>query len=455
MAEVPEPRYAPSGDIRIAYQVVGDGPVDLVYTSGIWSNLDVMWEWPTWAKYLQGLASFSRLILFDMRGIGLSDRGPLSPTLELQMDDVGAVMDAAGSEQAVLFGGARGAAMTLLFAASHPERVRALVLYAPTARTIRAPDWPYGRTAEEQEQFYQRFINEMGTAANLDLQGPNHDTNFRRWWARFERLGASPWAWRELAGILSELDVRSVLPHIQAPTLIVHRRGDRVVDVEQGRAVAARIRDARIVELDGDDHIPFLGDSDSIVGEIEEFVTGARQAPKRDRVLATVLFTDIVGSTDRAAQIGDHRWRELLEEHHRAVREELAHYRGHEIDMTGDGFLATFDGPARAIRCAEAIRDSVRGLGIEIHAGLHTGEVEPMEGTITGFAVHIGARVSSLAGPSEVLVSRTVVDLVAGSGIEFLDRGEHELKGVPGAWQLFAVDSSGSGRNQAAGARTL
>jgi pimeloyl-ACP methyl ester carboxylesterase/class 3 adenylate cyclase len=442
VAREPEPRYARSGDISIAYQVVGDGPIDLVYTPGIWSNLDVMWEWPAWAQYLHGLASFSRLILFDMRGVGLSDRGPVPPTLELQMADVGAVMDAADSRQAVLFGGARGAAMTLLFAASVPERVRALVLYAPSARTVRAVDWPYGRTAEEQEHFYERFSREMGTAANLELQGPSHDESFRLWWARFERLGASPWAWRELAGILSELDVRAVLPHIQAPTLVLHRSGDRIVDVDQGRAVSERIPNARFVELDGIDHLPFLGNSDAIVSEVEEFVTGARPAPQRDRVLATVLFTDIVGSTERAAQMGDRRWRELLQGHHRVVREELSRFRGHEVATAGDGFLATFDGPARAIRCAVSICDRVLALGVEVRAGLHTGEVEPLEDTIAGLAVHIGARVSSFAGPSEVLVSRTVADLVVGSGIAFVDRGEQELKGVPGVWKLLAVDVS-------------
>lgn len=425
--------------MHIAYQVVGDGPVDLVYTPGIWSNLDVMWEWPTWAHFLNRLASFSRLILFDMRGVGLSDRGPDLPTLERQMDDVGSVMDAAGSEAAVVFGGARGAAMTMLFAASHPKRTRALILYAPIARSIRTADWPYGRTEEEQRLFFDRFTKEMGTAQNLDLQGPNHDPNFRRWWARFERLGASPGAWRELAEILGQLDVRQVLGHIQAPTLVLHRHGDRVVDVGQGQAAADRIPDCRFVELEGSDHIPFLGDSESIVAEIEEFVTGSRPVMQSDRFLTTVLFTDIVGSTETAVALGDRRWHTLLQEHHRVVRDELERHRGVEVDTAGDGFFATFDGPGRAIGCARAIRDRVGSLGIQIRAGIHTGEVESIGTKVGGLAVHIGARVATNAKAGEIRVSRTVVDLVAGSGIEFEDRGEHHLKGVPGSWRLFAV----------------
>lgn len=440
ITEPPDPCYALSDQAYIAYQVLGDGPVDLVYTPGIWSNLDVMWEWPSWDRYLKRLASFSRLILFDMRGVGLSDRGPEAPTLELQMDDVGAVMDAAGSQAAVVFGGARGAAMTMLFAASHPERTRALILYAPIARSLRAADWPYGRTEQEQQAFFERFTKEMGTAQNLDLQGPSHDATFRRWWARFERLGASPGAWRELQEIMGQLDVRRVLPHIQAPTLVLHRRGDRIVDVNQGRAVADRIPGARFVELEGIDHIPFLGDADAIVAEIEEFVTGSRKVSEPDRLLATVLFTDIVASTRTAVSLGDRRWRQLLEEHHRLVREELRRYRGREVDTAGDGFLATFDGPGRAIACALAIIETVRGLGIEVRAGLHTGEVESMGERIGGVAVHIGARVAAQAEPGQVLVSRTVVDLVAGSGVRFADQGEHELKGIPGSWRLFAVN---------------
>jgi len=437
----PEPRYAKNGNVHIAYQIVGNGPVDLVYTPGIWSNLDVMWEWPTWARYLDRLSSFSRLILFDMRGVGLSDRGSGPPVLELQMDDVRAVMDAAGSDEAAVFGGARGAAMTMLFAATYPERVRALILYAPFAKSVRADDWPYGRTEAEQQQFFDRFTSEMGTAENLDLQGPSYDAAFKRWWARFERLGASPGNWRELAEILGQVDVRAVLAHIQAPTLVLHRTGDRISDVAQGRAIAEMIPGAKFIELEGEDHIPILGDPDAIVDEIEEFLTGVRPTPEHDRMLATVLFTDIVGSTKLAVELGDRRWRDLLVEHHSVVRNQLDRFRGKEIDTAGDGFLASFDGPARAIRCAHEICKSVHSLGIETRAGLHTGEVEVIGDKIGGIAVHIGARVSALADPGEVLVSRIVVDLVSGSGIEFEDRGEHVLKGVPGIWDLFAVKS--------------
>jgi pimeloyl-ACP methyl ester carboxylesterase len=432
--------YAVHEGVHIAYQVVGDGPIDLVYTPGIWSNLEIMWEWPAWARYLNRLASFSRLILFDMRGVGLSDRGPEPPVLELQMDDVRAVMDAAGSDTAAIFGGARGGAMTLLFAATYPERTRALILYAPFAKTLRAPDWPFGRSEEEQQLFFERFTREMGTGENLDLQGPSHDERFKHWWARFERLGASPGAWRELAEILTSVDVRQVLPHIQAPSLVIHRTGDRISDVVQGRAVAERIPGARFVELPGDDHIPFLGDYDAITNEIEEFLTGAHQAPDTDRVLATVLFTDIVGSTDRAATLGDRAWRDLLEAHHALVRRELAIHRGIEVDTAGDGFMARFDGPARAIRCAQAVTAAVRSLGIEIRAGLHTGECEVMGDHLAGIAVHIAARVAAGAGSSEVRVSSTVKDLVAGSGIRFTDLGAHSLKGVPGEWVLFRVE---------------
>jgi class 3 adenylate cyclase len=446
---VSAPRYALNGDVHIAYQVVGDGPIDLVYTPGIWSNLDVMWEWPAWARYLQRLASFSRLILFDMRGIGLSDRGREPPMLERQMDDISAVMHAVGSESAAIFGGARGATVTSLFAATHPERARALVLYAPIARSRSAPDWPFGRTDAEQREFFDRFTSEMGTGENLDLQGPSHDAALKSWWARFERLGASPGAWRELQEVLGSTDIRGVLPHVRASTLVLHRRGDRVVKVEQGRAVAEAIPGARFVELDGDDHIPFLGDADAIVDEVEEFLTGARSAPEPDRVLATVMFSDLVASTARAAELGDAPWRELLVEHQRIVRQELARHRGREIKTTGDGFLATFDGPARAVRCAHAVGDATsQRLGIAVRFGLHTGEIEIIGDDIAGIAVHIAARVAALAAAGQVLVSRTVTDLVAGSGIEFDDAGEHVLKGVPGTWQLFAVDTSGS-RQQA------
>jgi pimeloyl-ACP methyl ester carboxylesterase len=434
-----EPRYAVNGGVHIAYQVVGEGPVDLVYSPGIWSNLDVMWEWPAWARYLERLAAFSRLILFDMRGVGLSDRGPEPPTLERQMDDVGAVMDAVGSETAAVFGGARATAMTMLFAASHPERTRALVLYAPIAKSLWAADWPFGRTEEEQQLFFDRFTAEMGTAKNLDIQGPSADASFTKWWARFERLGASPGAWLELQEVFGSLDVRRVLPHVQAPTLVLHRSEDRIVPVGQSRAIAEQIPDAKLVELEGNDHIPFLGDADALVDEVQEFLTGARPAPALDRVLATVMFTDIVGSTTRAAELGDERWTYLLDRHDEAVRGQLERFGGREVNTAGDGFVATFDGPGRAISCACAIRDALSALGIEVRCGLHTGEIELRGADIAGLAVHIAARVGASANTGEVLVSGAVPPLVAGSGIAFEDRGEHQLKGVPGLWRLAAV----------------
>ena len=434
-----EVRYAVNDGVHIAYTVVGDGPVDVVYTPGIWSNLDVMWEEPRWARFLDRLASFSRLIVFDMRGVGLSDRGPGPPFLESQMADISAVMEAAGSESAIIFGGARGGAMSMLFAATHPDRVRALVLYAAVAKTVRGPGFPHGKSEQEQQVFFDRFVAEMGTGTNLDLQGPSGlaEPRFVSWWARFERLVATPSAYRELAGIFRDLDVRPLLPSIQAPTLVVQRVGDRITPVSQGRFLAAAIPNARLVELPGEDHIPFLGDADAIVDEVQEFVTGTRSAPEADRFLSTVLFTDIVGSTERQAAIGDHAWKDVVLAHHGLVREALARWRGTENDTAGDGFYATFDGPARAVRCALEVVDRVHALGIEIRAGVHTGECELVDGKCGGIAVAIGARIASLAGPSQILVSQTVKDLVTGSGLGFEDRGEHTLKGVPQPWRLF------------------
>jgi class 3 adenylate cyclase/pimeloyl-ACP methyl ester carboxylesterase len=439
-----EPRYAKSDGVSIGYQVVGDGPIDLVYSPGIWSNLDVMWEWPAWERYLRRLASFSRLILFDMRGIGISDRGAEPPTIELQMDDVRAVMDAAGSQSAVVFGGARAGALSMLFAASHPERTRALVLYAPSARTRWAPDWPHGHSDERQDGFRERFAEEMGTGRNLELQAPSHDPAFERWWARFERLCASPSAWRELAEIFDHMDLRYVLDHVRVPTLVLHRVGDQIVDVGQGRAIAERIPDAKFVELRGADHIPFIGDADAIIDEIEEFVTGSRPGVEIDRVLATVLFSDIVNSTGLAAQLGDHQWRQLLDDHDALLLREITRHQGAPIKSTGDGFLASFDGPARAIQCARAMRDGAQALGLSLRIGLHTGECERRGSDLGGLAVHIGARVAEIAASGEILVSGAIPPLVVGSGITFYDRGEHELKGVPGLWRLYQVEPPGA-----------
>ncbi len=441
MTEIPQTRYAKAPDgTSIAYQVVGDGPVDLVYATGIWSNVEIMWEHPLWAHFLKRLARFSRLILFDMRGVGLSDRGPEPPVLELQRDDVGAVMDAAGSEDAIVFGGARAATMSMLFAATHPERTKALILYAPVAKTVSTPDFPYGKTPEQQAYFFERFVREVGTGKNLELQAPSvaHE-RFVEWWARFERLVASPSAFQELGRILTDVDVREVLGAIHVPTLVIHREGDRIVLERQARYVADQIADATYVSLPGKDHVPFVGDADAILDEVERFVTGRRPIRQIDTVLATVLFTDIVDSTRRQAELGDGGWKDLVERHHAIVRDLLATHRGEEQDTAGDGFFVRFDGPARAIRCAQSIVESVRPLGIDVRAGLHTGECEIVDGKAGGIAVSIGARVMANAGPSEVLVSQTVKDLVAGSGLAFEDAGEHELKGVPDRWRRYRV----------------
>ena len=441
----PDTRYAKAPDgTSIAYQVVGDGPVDFVYASGIWSNVDLMWDQPAWAYFLGRLASFSRLVLFDMRGVGLSDRGPEPPVIELQRDDVAAVMDAVGLESAVVSGDARAGAMAMLFAATHPDRTRALVLYAPVAKTLSTPGFPHGKTPEEHEAFFQRFVREVGTGRNLAVQAASvaDDERFVAWWARFERSVASPSAFEELGRILTGADVREVLPAIHVPTLVLHRSGDPIVSSGQARYVADHIEGARLVELPGADHLPFVGDADAIVDEVETFVTGARPAPRVDRVLATVLFTDIVGSTERQASLGDRGWKALVERHHSLVREKLERFRGREQDTAGDGFFVRFDGPAQAIRCAQEIVRAVEPLGIELRSGVHTGECELVEGKCSGLSVSIGARVMAHAGPSEVLVSQTVKDLVAGSALPFEDAGEHELKGVPDRWRLYRVATS-------------
>lgn len=438
--DVPKTRYAKSGDVHIAYQVVGEGPLDLVFVPGFVSHLEFDWEMPGIASFHQRLASFSRLIRFDKRGTGLSDRPPGVPTLEQRMDDVRAVMDAVGSERAALFGVSEGGPMSLLFAATYPQRTSALVLYGSYARRAWAPDHPFGKTEAEMDRVLGALERDWGGAAGIDIWVPSKlgDERFTQLRASYLRLAASPGAAVAIIRMNMEIDVRHILPTIRIPALIIHRTGDRLTHVEQARYMAEHIAGARLVELPGIDHTPYV-ESDPILDEAEEFLTGVRHRAETDRVLATVLFTDIVGSTERAAQLGDRRWRELLSSHHALVRKELARFRGREIDTAGDGFLATFDGPARAIRCALAISDVVRQLGIEVRAGLHTGECEVMGEKLGGIAVHIGARVAAMAKPGEVLASSTVKDLVAGSGIEFEDRGMHSLKGIPGEWHLFAV----------------
>jgi class 3 adenylate cyclase len=440
----PETRYTKSGDLNIAYQVVGDGPRDLVYVPGWISNVELMWEEPAHAHLLRRLASFSRLILFDKRGTGLSDPVPLDrlPTLEERMDDVRAVMDAAGSERAAIFGSSEGGLMSVLSAATYPERTSALIALAIYAKRLWSPDYPWAPTPEARAAEIELIERTWGGEMDISDLAPSADEAFKRRAVAYLRRSASPGAAVALLRMNSQIDVRDVLPTIRVPTLVLQRVDDRDVNVEEGRWIAAQIPGAKYVELPGDEHLIWAGDVDAVVDEVEEFVTGSRPVHEPDRVLATVLFTDIVGSTERAHELGDRRWRELLEQHHDVVRRALERFQGREVDTAGDGFLATFDGPARAIRCARAIRDGLRDVGLEVRAGLHTGECERLGDKVAGVAVHTGARVSALAQPGEVLVSSTVKDLVAGSGIEFGDRGVHELKGIPGEWRLYAVSDA-------------
>jgi class 3 adenylate cyclase len=443
MAALPETRYAKSGDVHIAYQVTGSGPFDLVWVPGFMSHLEADWDNPARVRIFERLGSFCRLIRFDKRGTGLSDRVAI-PTLEQRMDDVRAVMDAVGSKQAALFGFSEGGPMSLLFAATYPERTVALVIYGSYARRLWAPDHPYGKTATDWNAFVERLEREWGGAVAMDVFVPSvaNDPNAQKGWANYLRQAASPGAVVSIMQMNGEIDVRHVLPTIRVPTLVLHRIGDRLTSIEQARYLANNIAGARLVEFPGDDHALSVGDYDPIVDEIETFLTGVRGGAGADRVLATVLFTDIVGSTERVAQSGDSSWRQLLGQHHALVRRELAKYRGREIDTAGDGFLAAFAGPARAVRCAHAIKHSARAqLNLDLRAGLHTGECESLDDKLTGLAVHIGARVATLANAGEVLVSSTVKDLVAGSGLQFEDRGSHVLKGVPGEWRLFAAMS--------------
>jgi pimeloyl-ACP methyl ester carboxylesterase len=439
----PETRYAKSGDLNIAYQVVGEGPFDLIYVPGWISNVEESWEVPECGHFLRRLASFSRLILFDKRGTGLSDRvsNESLPTLEQRMDDVRAVLDAAGSEQAVVLGASEGGNMSVLFAATHPERVRALVLVGVYAKRRWSPDYPWAPTEEQREREYELLEREWAREMDISALAPSavDDPDLMRRIATYLRRSASPGAAVTLNRMNTAIDTRAVLSTIAVPTLVLHRSGDRDVNVHEGRWIAQQVPGAKYVELPGEDHLVWVGDADGLLDEVEEFLTGVRHSREPDRLLATVLFTDIVGATEKAAKLGDRRWSGLLEEHHRSVRRELERFRGREIDTAGDGFLAAFDGPARAIRCACAVRDAVISLGLEVRVGLHTGECELIGEKVAGIAVHTGARVAGLAQPSEVLVSSTVKDLVAGSGIEFAERGEHELKGIPGFWRLYAA----------------
>lgn len=439
----PVTQYARSGDLDIAYQVIGKGPPDVVLIDQWFSNMEAQWELPPLARFLERMASFSRLILLDKRGTGLSDPVPLGalPTLEEWMDDVRAVMEAADSERAAMVSGIGSTYLMVLFAATYPEKTSALVLADGYARASQAPDYPWGLPIALLPAQLDQLREGWGKGILLDFLAPSvaKDEELRRSYARYERQSASPGTARAMLQMLYENDVRHVLPAIRVPTLVIHHAEGTRISAAHGRYMAEHIEDAQYVEIPGSENLLWAGDQERVLGEIQEFLTGVRPVAEPDRVLATVLLTDIVESTLRASELGDQEWRDLLARHNRVVRRELERYRGREVKMTGDGFLAVFDGPGRAIRSAEAIRDEAARLGIEIRAGLHTGEVELIGEDVGGIAVHITARVMAAARPGEIVVSSTVKDLVAGSGIGFEDRGPHTLKGVPGDWRLFAA----------------
>jgi class 3 adenylate cyclase len=439
----PETHYARRAGLHLAYQVLGAGPPDLLLLDQWFSHMEAQWDVPPMAELRERLATFGRVIMYDKRGSGLSDPIPTStlPTIEEWMGDVPIVLDAAGSERAVIIANLGGGMMAATYAAAHPERVASLILVDCFARFTRAPDYPFGAAEEEIEQTLQEADDAMGQGLMLDLFAPSlaSDERMRRLWARYERQAVSPGMTIATVRLLYESDIRSVLPAIRVPTLVIHRADGQGFAADYGRYLAEHIPGAKYVELPGIDNLIWAGDQDAILDEIQDFVTGARPAPTPHRSLATVLFTDIVESTRLAAELGDRAWRRLLDQHFDVIRRALDRFDGHEIKTVGDGILATFDGPARAVRCAGAIRDGVAELGLGVRAGLHTGEIELEPNDIAGLAVHIAARVSAMAGPREILVSSTVRDLVVGAGIEFDDRGSHLLKGVPGEWRVFSV----------------
>ncbi len=432
-------KYAKSGDVHIAYRIFGDGPRDMILIPGTLSHVEVFWEFAAEEYLLKRLTSFARVIVFDKRGQGLSDRVVSEQTLDERIGDVRAVMDAAGSKSATVYGWSEGGSMSLMFAATYPERTSALVLYG-TFASVKAEPWSI--TPEQWESNLRQMGEHWGDGSLVALNSPSQINNiaYVQSVGRLERASASPASITALFRANYELDVRHILPSIHLPTLILHRKGDALVPVACGRYLAEHIPNARYVEVPGDDH--FVSDEetqDVIADEIEQFMTGEHHRPEPDRVLATVMFTDIVGSTERATEIGDREWRVLLGNYYATVRKELAAFRGRDVKTLGDGILATFDGPARAIRCACSVRDKVARIGLQVRTGLHTGECELMGDDVGGIAVHIGSRVSAAAAPGEVLVSGTVKDLVAGSGLRFTDQGSKSLKGVPGEWHLYAV----------------
>ena len=444
MTDAPETRYAKSGNVHIAYQIIGDGPMDLVLIPEWFSHIEAAWDIAPLARTLRRLGSFSRLITFDKGGSGLSDPVPLTelPSLEVWIEEVQAVMDAAGSERAALLGDGGGGPMAVMFAATHPERVTGLVLVNSFARLARSPDYPDGLPTEVLERFPGWLKSSWGSGRTLQvaapsapMQGPVYDA-----YTRLERVSASPGTVEAIMSMVLGLDVRPVLPTISAPTLVIHRSGNDYIRREHGRYLAEHIPTAKYVELPGRDHHYFFGDADALLDEVQEFLTGVRAPTDPDRVLATILFTDVVSSTGRTAQLGDRQWRDVLAGLDALLHRQVERFRGTLVKGTGDGALAMFDGPARAIQCAHSINESVRSLDIEVRSGLHTGELELLDDDVGGFAVNLAARVVEQAAPGEVLVSRTVVDLVKGSGLAFEDRGLHALKGVPGEWGLYSVE---------------
>jgi pimeloyl-ACP methyl ester carboxylesterase/DNA-binding winged helix-turn-helix (wHTH) protein/class 3 adenylate cyclase len=440
--QIPETHYAQSGDVNIAYQTIGGGDLDVVFVMGWVSHLEYFWKEPHFAAFLNRLANFSRLILFDKRGTGLSDRVPLSelPTLEQRMDDVRAVMDAVGSEKAVLIGVSEGGPMCSLFAATYPEKTTALVMIGTYAKRIKDEDYPWGVSLEDREKFFDLMRNDWGKPVGIEERAPTlaTDENFRDWWATYLRMGASPGAAVALTKMNAEIDVRDVLPTIQVPTLVIHRAGDMCLKVEEGRFVASRIPGCKYVELGGIDHLPFVGDRDEILDEIEEFLTGVRHAEEHDRVLATVMKVKIIDPQAQAAEITN--WEDVMERSGVYMRRQIELFKGREVSFDENGLLATFDGPARAIRCATAITDSARRLNIRVKTGLHTGECDVRGNKFSGVAVKLAEKIADEAALGEVLVSRTVKDLVAGSGLKFADDGVKSFDGIQGEWRLFRVE---------------
>lgn len=439
---IPETKYAKSGDVYLAYQSFGKGTVDVVFVPGWVSNIEVAWEDPSFARFLERLGSFARVVWFDKRGTGLSDRVAGLPILEQRTEDVRAVMDDAGLERAAIFGVSEGGSMSALFAATYPERTTALVLFGAYAKRVWSEEYPWAPTLAQRQKWIDSLADGWRAGAELADLAPSKtdDPAFQRWFGAYARASATPSAAAALARMNTDIDIRSILPAIHVPTEVLHRTGDRDVTIPNGRFLAAAIPGARFVELPGEDHLWWVGDSEALLDEVEEFLTGARSAPVPDRQLLTILFTDIVGSTETAHRMGDRAWRELLGRHDALVRKELGRFRGREVKTTGDGFLATFDGPARGIRCAGAIRDAAGSLGLSIRAGVHTGECEVRGDDVAGISVHLAQRVMAEADPGRVVVSSTVRDLVAGSGIRFRSLGVRPLKGMPGRWELLAVE---------------